>query len=116
MKQELERAAEICTHMTSDSRGELTGACFVALKGQSVDGHDFVLSSLAAGARFAVVEKGYALTHASQLETQLIRVSSTHEAHRELASLFREKFKGVIIAVGGSSGKTSTKEMLATLL
>ena len=47
---------------------------------------------------------------------KLFAVDNTHEAHRELAALFRQRFHGKIIAVAGSSGKTTTKEFLYEIL
>jgi UDP-N-acetylmuramoyl-tripeptide--D-alanyl-D-alanine ligase len=97
---------------TSDSRQAHSHSIFVALKGGSHDGHDFIDEVLNKGSQAVVAEPGR-LTSKSNA---VLEVASTHLAHRYLAACFRRKFKGRVVAVGGSSGKTSTKEFLATLL
>lgn len=114
MNDSLRQAAVRSAAFTSDSRTAGKGDVFVALKGSQVDGHDFVASVLAQGADYAVVRKGW---NAPGVDAaRLIPVDDPHAAHRELAGLFRAKFRGKVIAIGGSSGKTSAKEFLAQLL
>lgn len=107
----LEQAVAIASFFTSDSRNFKPGALFVALKGGAHDGHDFVETLLGQKPAAIVVDKSYRQDHPA-----LIKVDDTRLAHRELAALFRKKFKGTVIAVGGSNGKTSTKDFTATLL
>jgi UDP-N-acetylmuramoyl-tripeptide--D-alanyl-D-alanine ligase len=101
---------------TSDSRLASDASVFVALKGETHDGHDFVDEILARAPRAAVIVDKSALKPQWSKNAQVTPVEDTHAAHREVARLFREKWKPLVIAVGGSSGKTSTKEFLKVLL
>lgn len=81
------------------------------MKGEQVDGHQFVSELLKKNNVKAIVDQSYQGTGDS-----LIKVPSTQEAHWLVAHEFRKKFKGKVIGVGGSNGKTSTKEFLFALL
>jgi UDP-N-acetylmuramoyl-tripeptide--D-alanyl-D-alanine ligase len=100
---------------SSDSRSVGPQQIFVALKGEQRDGHDFVPELLKRGILAAVIQKDQ-LKELGDGHHHLVRVPDTHQAHRALASAFRRKFTGKVIAVGGSSGKTTTKDFIATLL
>jgi UDP-N-acetylmuramyl pentapeptide synthase len=101
---------------TSDSRQVNDAAVFVALKGETHDGHAFVDDVLARHARARVVVAKAQAKPAWLGNPRLLAVDDVAAAHRELARLFREKWKPKVVAVGGSSGKTSTKEFLNTIL
>jgi UDP-N-acetylmuramoyl-tripeptide--D-alanyl-D-alanine ligase len=105
---------------TSDSRSPLKNKVFIALSGSTVDGHKFVDSNLISQASQVVVNekwfKEQIIDHPNLKSPKVVPVLDTHAAHRELAKIFRSQFKGKIIGVGGSSGKTTTKEFLFTLL
>lgn len=109
---------------TSDSRQCAVGSIFVALRGSQHDGHEFLPevikktpSLLVVDDVFAGSDKGKALeATAKQQSIPWISVPSTHEAHRALAHGFRRKFKGKVIGIGGSAGKTTTKDFVYTLL
>jgi UDP-N-acetylmuramyl pentapeptide synthase len=101
---------------TSDSRLASDVSVFVALKGESRDGHDFVDDILLRAPRAAVIVDKKSMKPQWSKNPQVISVDDTHAAHREVARLFREKWKPLVVAVGGSSGKTSTKEFLKVLL
>ncbi|NCN28563.1 hypothetical protein GW915_13445, partial [bacterium] len=107
----LKQAVEKATFFTSDSR--LTDDCtiFVALSGSNVDGHDFVHDALNKDVVACITQKDVGIE-----DPRIIKCEDTSKAHRLLAKLFREKFQGKVIAVGGSNGKTSTKDFLYTLL
>jgi len=103
---------------TSDSRRARPGDVFVALKGTTRDGHDFVPALVANGVRCVVAAGSVARLG---LETaaaggSVVEVDDPHAAHRLLAKAFRGRFPGQVIAVGGSSGKTTAKEFLAAVL
>lgn len=114
VKAMLEKAAAAAPGFTSDSRTVWAGDIFVALKGAQSDGHAFVAKVLSAGAAFAVVKQAGASPAWTPRNSSA--VDDPQSAHRELAGIFRAKFKGKVIAIGGSSGKTSAKEFLARLL
>ncbi len=107
----LNDAIEKALSYTSDSRLLREGDIFIALKGLQADGHDYVGEILKKNPVAVVVDKSFAGN-----DPRLVRVEDTTEAHRVLAAAFRQKFRGKLVAVGGSNGKTSTKEFLATLL
>ncbi|EDP74533.1 UDP-N-acetylmuramoyl-tripeptide--D-alanyl-D-alanine ligase [Hydrogenivirga sp. 128-5-R1-1] len=94
-----------------DSRQVGEGDVFFALKGERHDGHDFVTDAVDRGAVGCVVERD--VEHAGKFS---IKVSSTQEALRELALYRRGIFRGEVVGVAGSVGKTTTKELIHHLL
>ncbi len=95
-----------------DSRKVREGDVFFALKGQNHDGHDFILDAYGRGAVGAVSER-----HVDPPEDRfLIKVGSTIEALRRLGRFMRDNFRGKVIGIAGSVGKTTTKEMISHLL
>jgi UDP-N-acetylmuramoyl-tripeptide--D-alanyl-D-alanine ligase len=96
-----------------DTRGVRKGDLFVALAGENRDGHAFVADALARGAAGALVHQ-----HLPELpdDAPLLMVGDTLEALRALARFARARFTGRLVAVTGSVGKTTTKEMLRTIL
>lgn len=95
----------VCT----DTRALREGDLFVCLRGERFDAHDFVAQARAAGAVAAVCER--------QVEDALpqLQVDSTLTALGQLGRANRMRFPGLVCAVTGSCGKTTVKEMLATL-
>jgi len=96
--------------VTSDSRQLQKNDLFVALRGEHFDGHAFVEQVAQQGACAAVVEKKQPVAL-----PQLVVDNTTH-ALGQLASLNRDQFRGPVIAVTGSSGKTTVKQMIAAIL
>ncbi len=98
----------VCT----DSRTLQSGDLFVALRGNNFDGHAFVPEAMERGAVGALVE-----VQARGVEARrLIQVPSTREALALLANAWRRKINPKLVAVTGSNGKTTVKEMLASIL
>ena len=97
--------------VTTDSRAIAEGDLFVALKGERFDGHDFVAQALATGAVAAVVAE----ERAPSLAGNLIVVADPHRALEALARDWRSRFDLPLVAVCGSNGKTTTKEMIAAI-
>ncbi len=95
-----------------DSRNLQEGQLFVALKGKTHDGHDFVLDALGKGAAGVLCEREL------QLPTDFPQVvaDSTLKALRGFALWKRKNYKGKVIAIAGSAGKTTTKELTSFLL
>jgi len=93
-----------------DARQVQPGGLFVALPGSRVDGHDFVAQARAAGAAAALVERPLA----DPLPQLVVR--DCELALGQLGALNRAAFKGPLVAITGSSGKTTVKEMLAAIL
>ena len=100
----------VVSAVSADSRQILPGCLFVALRGDSFDGHHFVSQALADGAAFAVVEAG---THVEAPPEKLLAVADTRQALLAIAGLHRQLFAVEMVAITGSVGKTTTKEMIA---
>lgn len=92
----------------TDSRAIKQGQLFVALKGENFDGHDYAAQSLQQGAAAVLVS--------SELAGNAVLVKDTRLALGELAQHWREKFTMPVLAITGSNGKTTVKEMLAAVL
>ena len=94
-----------------DSRAAGEGIMFCALKGERVDGHDYIASALAQGAACALASRAPA-----GVSGPVIVVPDVQRAMAVLARETRERFPGPVVGVVGSSGKTTTKEMCAAVL
>ena len=102
----------ICT----DSRSVQAGDLFVAIAGDRFDGHEYVEQALAQGAVGAVVERR-ALARLDAVKTgNLLVVENSRHALGSMAAEYRRGFDLPVVAVGGSNGKTTTKELLASAL
>src|SRR5881409_1290749 len=99
-----------------DSRTIRAGELFIAIHGPRHDGHDHVASALERGAIAAVVAEAHLPKYAGWISDRCIAVADTFEALKQLARAVREDWKGKIVGVTGSVGKTTTKEILAALL
>jgi len=97
-----------------DSRTVGEGQLFFAVKGERLDGHDFVEQALGNGAVAAVVRKDELLRY--RVQTRLLAVEHTLAALQTLATAVRKLWGKPVIAVTGSAGKTTTKEAIAHLL
>jgi UDP-N-acetylmuramoyl-tripeptide--D-alanyl-D-alanine ligase len=98
-----------------DSRNLIKGSLFVAIKGNKFDGHDFLRDAVKNGASAVVINKSKYKDFIN-IDIPVITVKDTTKALGDLASEWRKKLNTKIIAITGSSGKTSTKEMIALLL
>jgi UDP-N-acetylmuramoyl-tripeptide--D-alanyl-D-alanine ligase len=99
--------------VSTDTRQLRKGALFVALRGERFDGHEFLSRAARKGALGAVVEKGIVLP---DLDLEWFVVSDTARALGDLARYYRRRCAARVIGVTGSSGKTTVKEMLASVL
>jgi UDP-N-acetylmuramoyl-tripeptide--D-alanyl-D-alanine ligase len=103
-----------------DSRTIRAGELFFAIKGKNHDGHRFVGDAIARRALAAVVSRGFLDSDSGrQIDPQkaaLIIVDDTLAALQSLASIVIKDWKGQVIAITGSLGKTTTKEMTAAIL
>ncbi len=103
------------TGFSSDSRSIDPGGIFWALKGDRFDGHDFVSQAVEQGALGVVVQD----VHPSLEENPqvvVISVEGTLRALGDLAAWWRRQHTAKVVAITGSSGKTTTKEMTAGIL
>jgi len=96
----------ICT----DTRDEVSGKLFIALEGSNFDGHNFIQQAEDLGASAAIAHK--------RVNTNLptLLVGNSEEAYQKLAAWHRQSYSPIIIAITGSNGKTSTKNMLHSIL
>ena len=104
-----------CTGLTTDSRQVGEGMMFFALKGENFDGNDFAESALKAGARYAVVDR-FLLEGTSYRGRKCIVVENTLEMLQKLAAYHRSRFDIPVVGITGTNGKTTTKELIATVL
>jgi UDP-N-acetylmuramoyl-tripeptide--D-alanyl-D-alanine ligase len=99
-----------------DSRTIAPGDVFYALRGERQDGHDYVAAALAAGASRAVIARAQAGRYAAALAGRLEAVEDPLAALQERARAHRRAWGKPLIAVTGSAGKTTTKDMIAAVL
>jgi UDP-N-acetylmuramoyl-tripeptide--D-alanyl-D-alanine ligase len=98
--------------ISTDTRSIARGSLFVALTGERFDAHDFLNAAASAGAAAAIVRTGTPAVAA----LPLIEVPDTLRAFGALARARRASVPGPVVAITGTNGKTSTKEMLAAAL
>ncbi len=98
-----------------DSRTIKKNSLYVALKGNKYDGHKFADDAIKKGASAILIDRRR-LKKFQNLECTIIVVPDTTYAYGELAAVYRRKFKGEVVSITGSNGKTATKEILATIL
>lgn len=106
----------------TDSRAVKPGDLFVALKGQNFDGHEFLWNAWKQGAKGVVIEKSGRSNlvrdwgNAKESPLAVVQVDNTLRAYQDLASFHRSRFSIPIVAITGSNGKTTTKEMVSRVL
>ncbi|MEN6462041.1 MAG: UDP-N-acetylmuramoyl-tripeptide--D-alanyl-D-alanine ligase [Syntrophomonas sp.] len=105
----------IVCDVSTDSRTISPGTLFIALKGDNFDGHDFAMAALHQGASVAVIDKMVDISECPA-GCGIIMVNDTLEALQQLATSYRAKFDVPVVAVTGSVGKTTTKDLLAFCL
>lgn len=99
------------TSITTDSRDIADGSLFVALSGERFDGHDYVARALEQGAVLAVVNEARDFP-----AEKILLVKDTRQALLDIAGLYRRQRDCKVVAVTGSVGKTTTKEMIACVV
>jgi UDP-N-acetylmuramoyl-tripeptide--D-alanyl-D-alanine ligase len=100
--------------VSTDSRTIKPGELFLAIRGEHFDGHKFVTRAFSQGAICAVIDQDADISMLA--DHPLFVVKDTVEALGKLANIHRKKFGIPIIAVAGSNGKTTTREMIASVL
>ena len=105
------------TGVSIDSRNVKPGNVFFALKGTHTDGSEFVEQAIASGAICAIVDETAAIeSERKWLGLPVIPVPDTLKALGDTARACRMKFSGMVIAITGTSGKTTVKEMITAVL
>ena len=103
---------KISTGVATDSRLLKNGCLFVALKGKNFDGNKFAIEALKKGAKFAIVDS----SSVAKKSNKIILVEDSLKALQELAQFHRKQITTKIIALTGSNGKTTTKELILSVL
>jgi UDP-N-acetylmuramoyl-tripeptide--D-alanyl-D-alanine ligase len=106
--------AVVFTGVSTDSRSIKRGELFIALRGVNFDGHRFCAAAIERGAAGAIVEQEIAPPAGASVP--LIKVQDTLQALGDLANWWRKRHPIPLIAIVGSTGKTTTKEMAAGIL
>ncbi|BCB95853.1 UDP-N-acetylmuramoyl-tripeptide--D-alanyl-D-alanine ligase [Dissulfurispira thermophila] len=104
------------TGISIDSRTIKDGELFIALKGDRFDGHNFTMDALKSGAGAIVSNLQFIAQDVVANNRTIILVDNTLLALHNLARYMRKKFKGHVIGVVGSNGKTTTKELISSIL
>jgi UDP-N-acetylmuramoyl-tripeptide--D-alanyl-D-alanine ligase len=104
----------ICRGVSTDSRTVRAGNLFIALKGEQFDGHDFLDAAVKVGVSAVLVQEEPKEEVSSNVAVVL--VEDTLKALGDLAQYWRNRFSIPVMAITGSSGKTTTKEMLAGIV
>ena len=115
-----ERAKELFyTGVSTDSRTIRHGDLFIALRGDTFDGHNFITKAVEAGAAAIIADSKWVEQNQillSSLNVPRLIVEDTARAFGQLANAHRKKFKIPVLVIGGSNGKTTTKEMISSVL
>jgi UDP-N-acetylmuramoyl-tripeptide--D-alanyl-D-alanine ligase len=109
-------ADTVVKNVCTDSRQAKPGDLFFAIRGERFDGHDFVAAVAAQGAAALVVEKAKLAGLKIPAGCAVLAVADVRAAFGRLAAAYRRQFNLPVTAVGGSNGKTTTKELLAAVL
>jgi len=96
--------------VSTDTRSLQPGDLYIALLGENFDGHDYLGQAEKAGAAAAIIHKNV------QTKLPHIKVEDTRKALGDLAAAWRQSFNGKVVAITGSNGKTTVKEMTAAIL
>jgi UDP-N-acetylmuramoyl-tripeptide--D-alanyl-D-alanine ligase len=115
---ETKRNEILAKGVSIDSRTIKKGNLFVAIPGETYDGHQFVYEAIDEGACVVIIskEKTNQMKSKELKEIPVVAVEDTKRALREIAAWHRKKFELPAVAVTGTNGKTTTKEMIAEVL
>jgi UDP-N-acetylmuramoyl-tripeptide--D-alanyl-D-alanine ligase len=98
-------------HVATDTRKLTRGSLFFALKGSNFNGNQFAKQALEMGAAYAIIDEPI-----DSSDARLIQVNNALETLQQLAGFHRKQLKIPVLAITGSNGKTTTKELVSTVL
>ena len=101
--------------ITTDSRHCPEGSIFVALKGATFDGNQYARQALAQGCSYAIIDDP-AVAEAGEKDDRLIVVADALQTYKDLAREHRRQFDIPVVAITGTNGKTTTKELVSAVL
>ncbi len=105
------------TEIATDTRASVEGKFFVPLKGESFDGHDFAEAALTAGATGCWLERSHSrLPDHAGSAAAVVEVEDSLKALQSLAGWVRDRLEVPVVGITGSTGKTTTRDMLAGIL
>ena len=113
--EELYELYKKCSGITTDSRQIKDGVMFFALKGEKFDGNDFAEDALKAGAKYAIVDR-FLLEGTAYKGRKCIVVQDSLAMLQKLAAYHRKQFDIPVVGITGTNGKTTTKELVTTVL
>lgn len=102
--------------VSTDSRTVAAGMLFVPLRGERFNGHEYIADVAARGVTVVIAEEQWLKGHALPETLACVAVKNSLRALGDLAANWRQRFNIPVVAVTGSNGKTTVKEMLATIL
>lgn len=103
------------SNLVIDSRKIKEGDVFLAIKGENFDGHEFIGSAIESGAKLCIIHDESFLKEDIE-QVSIIKVEDTKQALLDLASFYRRRLPLKVVGVTGSTGKTSTKDLIAAAL
>lgn len=102
--------------VSTDSRAIKPGELFIPIKGENFDGHDYISQAIEKGAGVIFVETNKINLQNVSSDVAVVSVDNTVTALGRLAAEYRKQFNIPVVAITGSSGKTTVKEMIAAIL
>jgi UDP-N-acetylmuramoyl-tripeptide--D-alanyl-D-alanine ligase len=112
-------SGDVLSGVSTDSRTTKPGDAFFAIRGEKYDGHDFITKAIGGGAAVVIVDRKWADANGTMLVSigvPRLVVENTTTALGDLASRYRAQFNIPTIAIAGSNGKTTTKNMVSAVL
>lgn len=107
---------KILNNISLNSKEIRKNSVFIAISGEKFDGHDFLKEAFDNGAILAIVNKNKKFNENIENKCGLIKVNDTNEALLAISKLYKEKFNVISIAITGSVGKTTTKDLMYNVI
>src|SRR5699024_5683317 len=106
----------VIKHVTIDSRVDMDHALFIPIKGERFDGHNYLRQAIAQGATATLWNEDNEVPHFVPEDFPVFFVSNTTKGLQLLASHYRQEIDPKVIGITGSNGKTTTKDVLTSIL